>query len=195
MFGWCWNMKLWWWYTQAASTVFPLRDVRSAGRAGAWGLPHWQGEHYRCRTSSSFQAILMILKVGFHLNNLVISAMMPKRTQFLWMHMRESHRIWAPAPHCLEGFQCNVWRLPVKICFCILFRCDGVHGEGGGLHHFVLKERDVQFLQGPTPNSRAWFYFYNPPTSLLLLLQCIVNVEHVKQRLIWIFMFAQFEFT
>ena len=34
-------------YIQAASTVFPLWDLRSAGGARTWGLPYWQGEYYR----------------------------------------------------------------------------------------------------------------------------------------------------
>ena len=178
MFGWCWNKKLWQCNTQAASTVFPLRDVRSAGGAGAWGLPHWQREHYRCRTSSSFKAIVLILKVvaGFHLNDKtrslwsVKSAMMPtnKNTVSLNAHERISQNLSTFPPIAWRASNATFGDIPVKICFCILFRCDGVHGEGGGLHHFVLKERDVQFLQGPTPNSRAWFLFLQSTNFLVV---------------------------
>lgn len=156
MFGWCWNKKLWQCNTQAASTVFPLRDVRSAGGAGAWGLPHWQREHYRCRTSSSFQAILMILKVGFHLNNLVISAMMPKRTQFLWMHMRESHRIWAPSPPLLGGLPMQ--RLETSQWRSVSASCSGVMA-------FMEKEEDC--IISCSKNEMCSFYKVQPPTPEL----------------------------
>ena len=62
------------------------------------------------------------------------------------MHMRENlteseHNVY----HCKK----SLVHVAVKIRFSASFlRCDGVHGEGGGLHHFMLKEWDVQLLQG-----------------------------------------------
>ena len=39
-------------------------------------------------------------------------------------------------------------------------RCDGVHGEGGGLYHLLLKERDVQLLQGGVFISKFHFFIF-----------------------------------
>ena len=71
--------------------MFPLWDVRSARWARAWGLPHWQGEYYRCLL------LVVVLPISSD----------AERTQFLWIHMREYHRIWALATgmQCLDASQ------------------------------------------------------------------------------------------
>ena len=161
MFGWCWNKKLWQCNTQAASTVFPLRDVRSAGGAGAWGLPHWQREHYRCRPSSSFKAIVLILKVvaGFHLNDKtrslwsVKSAMMPtnKNTVSLNAHERISQNL-STCPPLLGGLPMQ--RLETSQWRSVSASCSGVMA-------FMEKEEDC--IISCSKNEMCSFYKVQPP--------------------------------
>ena len=117
---------------QAASAVFPVWDLRSSSWASAWGLPHWQGEHYRCHPWWWSRWRWWWLKVPWCWTNTV--------------SLKEYERISKNLSTCPSVFVLAIFLLRSESAFSS--RCDGVHGEGGGLHHLLLQERDVQLLQG-----------------------------------------------